>query len=129
MIPEYLSGSVLLIADDNIMNLQLLSNYLTRMNFKILVAEDGQEAYKRAESGKPDLILLDIILPKKNGFQVCRQIKTSPDTHDIRIVMVSSKSEEADRFWGMKQGADAYIAKPIVEQDLLNTVAKLLKKS
>jgi twitching motility two-component system response regulator PilH len=107
----------------------MLKELLENNGYRAVTAEDGEDALKKVAQHHPCLILLDIILPKKNGFQVCRQIKTSPDTHDIKIVMVSSKSEEADRFWGMKQGADAYIAKPIVEQDLLNTVAKLLKKS
>lgn len=124
-----MAKDLILVVEDSPTNLKMLKELLENNGYRAVTAEDGEDALKKVAQHHPCLILLDIILPKKNGFQVCRQIKTSPDTHDIKIVMVSSKSEEADRFWGMKQGADAYIAKPIVEQDLLNTVAKLLKKS
>ncbi len=123
-----MAKDLILVVEDSPTNLRMLKELLENNGYRAVTAEDGEDALKKVAQHHPCLILLDIILPKKNGFQVCRQIKTSPDTHDIKIVMVSSKSEEADRFWGMKQGADAYIAKPIVEQDLLNTVAKLLKK-
>jgi len=72
------------------------------------------------------LIVLDVILPKKNGFQVCRQLKTSPQTEDIRILMLTSKSQDSDRFWGLKQGADEYLTKPFEDEELLANVAKLL---
>lgn len=124
-----MAKELILVVEDSPTNLKLLKELLEKNGYRAITAEDGEDALKKVAQHKPRLILLDIILPKKNGFQVCRQVKTSPDTHGIKIVMVSSKSEEADRFWGMKQGADAYIAKPIDEQDLLNTVAKLLQKS
>ena len=124
-----MAKDLILVVEDSPTNLKLLKELLEKNGYRAITAEDGEDALKKVAQHKPRLILLDIILPKKNGFQVCRQVKTSPDTHNSKIVMVSSKSEEADRFWGMKQGADAYIAKPIDEQDLLNTVAKLLQKS
>jgi twitching motility two-component system response regulator PilH len=70
------------------------------------------------------LILLDVILPNKNGFQVCRQLKTTPETKDIRVIIVSSKDQASDKFWGMKQGADDYITKPYNEDDLLAAIQK-----
>lgn len=75
---------------------------------------------------KPDLVLLDIILPKKNGFQVCRQLKTAPETKDLPVVLVSSKSRDSDRFWGLKQGADEYLTKPFEDEELVAMVKKFI---
>jgi DNA-binding response OmpR family regulator len=123
MIPEYLNGSVLLIADDNIMNLQLLSNYLTRVNFKILVAEDGQEAYERAESGKPDLILLDIMMPPgMNGFETCRKLKENDSTKDIPVIFITALSEIDDKVKGFEVGGVDYITKPFQYEEVLARV-------
>lgn len=74
----------------------------------------------------PKVMVLDVILPKMNGFQVCRQLKTAPDTKDIKILLLTSKTQDADRFWGLKQGADEYMTKPFADADLLSNVAKLL---
>lgn len=82
---------------------------------------------EQAVSEKPSLIMLDVILPKKNGFQVCRQLKTTPDTKDIKIIMLTSKTQDYDRFWGLKQGADEYMTKPFENDELLANISKLLK--
>ena len=85
---------------------------------------DGEAAEAKAKSEKFDLIILDVIMPKKNGFQVCREIKTYEQTKNIPIIMVTSKDQESDKFWGMKQGADEYLTKPFKSEDLLKTVKK-----
>ena len=77
-------------------------------------------------SEDPPLVVLDIILPKKNGFQVCRQLKSSPDTSGIKVILVSSKNQDSDKFWGMKQGADDYIGKPYQDEVLLAAIARQL---
>ena len=74
----------------------------------------------------PDLIILDVIMPKKNGFQVCRDLKKDNHFKDIPIILITSKSQESDKFWGMKQGADAFITKPFEPVDLQKAVKKLL---
>jgi twitching motility two-component system response regulator PilH len=74
-------------------------------------------------------MVLDVILPKKNGFQVCRQLKTSPDTQDIKILMMTSKSQDSDRFWGLKQGADEYMTKPFDDNELMTTIDHLLPQN
>lgn len=71
---------------------------------------------------EPDVVVLDIILPKKTGFQVCREIKMNPATKEIQVILLSSKSQEADRFWGRRQGADAYLTKPFNPDELLEVV-------
>jgi len=116
----------ILVVDDSPTELNLMTTPLKKEGYQIITAVDGEEALEKAKSENPALIVLDVILPKKNGFQVCRQLKTAPDTKDIKILMVTSKSQDTDRFWGLKQGADEYLAKPFAEDELLSNVAKLL---
>ena len=117
----------ILCVDDSPTELRLMQEALIGLGHTIITARDGEEALERVSQQKPDLILLDIILPKKNGFQVCRQLKTSPDMSDIKIILVSSKTQDTDRFWGLRQGADEYITKPFNQADLASTVARHLQ--
>ena len=116
----------ILVVDDSPTELDLITASLKKQGYQIITAVDGEEALAKAESERPNLIVLDVILPKKNGFQVCRQLKTAPETKDIKILLVTSKNQETDRFWGLKQGADEYLTKPFAEEDLMVNVAKLL---
>jgi twitching motility two-component system response regulator PilH len=117
----------ILVVDDSPTALKITSETLTEQGFRVLGASDGEEALEIATSMHPDLIVLDIILPKKNGFQVCRQLKTESATSDIKILMLSSKNQASDRFWGQKQGADAYITKPFDDEELVEAIESLLK--
>jgi twitching motility two-component system response regulator PilH len=118
--------TTILVVDDSPTELQLLTAPLKNKGYIILTATDGDEALQIAAAQHPKLILLDVIMPKKNGFQVCRQLKNTPETQDIKIIIISSKSQESDRFWGMKQGADDYIVKPFDEKALLAAVTKFV---
>ncbi len=122
-----MSGETILVVDDSPTELSLIADALTGKGYRLVTAADGDEALEKAQEIHPSLILLDVILPKKNGFQVCRQLKTAPDTKEIPIVLVTSKSQDSDRFWGIKQGADDYITKPFGAQDLLASIRKHLK--
>jgi len=115
-----------LVVDDNPMDLKLASRPFLSMGYDLITATNGEDALKKAASEHPDLIVLDVIIPKINGFKVCRQIKNSTELRDIKIIMLSGKNQESDKYWGEKQGADCYITKPFTEEDLLNTAAKLL---
>jgi twitching motility two-component system response regulator PilH len=119
-----MADRTILVVDDSPTELALAKSVLQARGFRILTAIDGEDALARVEAEKPDLILLDVIMPKKNGFQVCRQLKTTPATKDIKVVLVTSKKQDADRFWGLKQGADEYLIKPYREEDLLAAVAR-----
>lgn len=116
----------ILVVDDSPTQLLAVIKTLEKLDYTLSTAVDGEEALEKALNEKPDLIILDIILPKKNGFQVCRQLKTTPDTQAIKVLLLSSKSLDADRFWGLKQGADEYMTKPFEGKDLVKTVAALL---
>src|SRR6516162_5518742 len=88
----------ILVVDDSPTDLKLVSGPLRTQGYQVITAIDGEEALEKAAREHPELIVLDIILPKKNGFQVCRQLKTSTDTKDIKILMLSSKTQDSDRF-------------------------------
>ena len=121
-----MTQATILVVDDSPTQMKLATNCLQTQGYRLITAVDGEEALRKANSEKPDLIVLDVILPGQNGFQICRTLKTSADTKDIPVVMVTSKNQESDRFWGMKQGADAYLTKPFMETELLAAVAKHL---
>jgi twitching motility two-component system response regulator PilH len=119
----------IMVVEDSPTYLRQISTLLQDQGYYIITAIDGEEAMEKAVQDDPNVIVLDVILPKKNGFQVCRQLKTSPATQNIKILMLTSKTQDSDRFWGLKQGADEYITKPFDNSDLVATVAKLLPRN
>lgn len=116
----------ILIVEDSPTAMLQITTILQGKGYELLHAVDGEEALQKAVDKLPHLIVLDIILPKKNGFQVCRQLKTATQTQEIKILMLTSKIQESDRFWGLKQGADDYMTKPFEAGDLLKKVDELL---
>jgi len=119
-------AQTILVVDDSPTELKLVSTALTGRGYRVITAVDGEEALTKAMAEHPDLILLDVVLPRKNGFQVCRQLKTAPGTQGIKIVLLTSKSQDSDRFWGLKQGADGYMTKPFAEAELFSVLGGLL---
>jgi len=113
-----------LVVDDSPTDRQLVTTLLLKEGYVVTTAIDGEDALEKVAAERPPLIVLDIILPKMNGYQVLRQLKATPETRDIKVILVSSKSQESDRFWGLKQGADDYIAKPYPDEALLAAVGK-----
>ncbi len=116
----------ILIVEDSPTEMQIVKNALQSRGYNVITAANGEEGIEKAHRERPQLVVLDIILPGKNGYQVCRDLKSSPDTKDVPVIMLTSKSQESDRFWGLKQGADAYLIKPWREDELLATVARHL---
>ncbi len=121
-----MSGKTILIVDDSPTEMMLMQCTLQGRGYTLLTAADGEQALQIVEEHKPDLVLLDVILPKKNGFQVCRQLKTAPETKETKIMMVTSKGPDSDRFWGLKQGADEYLTKPYSPEELLRSVSRFV---
>jgi twitching motility two-component system response regulator PilH len=116
----------ILIADDSLAELQIFQATLQSTGHTLVTVMDGEAAEEKVKSEKIDLIILDVIMPKKNGFQVCRDIKSNDQFKNIPIIMVTSKDQESDKFWGMKQGADEYLTKPFKPEDLLKVVKKYI---
>lgn len=119
-------AKTILVVDDSPSEMQFILRTLSGKGYEFFTAIDGEQALEQASAHSPDLIVLDIVLPKKNGFQVCRQIKKSEPPVKTKIIMVSSKNQESDRFWGMKQGADFYLMKPFGPEELVAAVEKNL---
>lgn len=111
-----------LVVDDSPSSLRTTSEHLRSIGCEVFSASEGEEALTMTHRHLPDVVVLDIILPKKTGFQVCREIKMQPATRHIQVILLSSKSQDADRFWGQRQGADAYLTKPVDPQELIAAV-------
>lgn len=119
----------ILIAEDSATAAAILSRALAPLGHTILVATDGEEAERQILQEHPDLVILDIIMPKVNGFQLCRSIRSNPKIKDLPIIVVSSMDRESDRYWGMKQGADEYMVKPVDPDELMDKVRQYLNPS
>jgi twitching motility two-component system response regulator PilH len=119
--------STVMVVDDSVTLREMIADLLKGRGLNVTVASDGVEALEQIKANRPDLVVLDIVMPRMNGYEVCRRLKSDPKTQSLPVVMCSSKSEEFDRYWGMKQGADAYIAKPFHPQELVGTIKQLLR--
>jgi twitching motility two-component system response regulator PilH len=119
--------STVLIVDDSSALREMIAGLLIKAGMNILEAKDGAEAQQKIDASPPDLVVLDIVMPNMNGYELTRWIKSNPKTKDVPVVICSSKGEEFDRYWGMKQGADAYIAKPFRPNEMVETVKQLLR--
>jgi twitching motility two-component system response regulator PilH len=123
---DSVANETILVVDDSPTDLRLMSMPLRIQGYRVITARDGEEALEKAVQEQPRLIVLDIVLPRKNGFQVCRELKTAPETCAIKVLLLTSKNQASDRYWGLKQGADDYMTKPFDDEELLASVARLL---
>jgi twitching motility two-component system response regulator PilH len=109
----------ILVVDDSKTELHFLSDLLGRRGFSVRTAENGEEAMRRLTEEKPDLILMDVVMPGQNGFQLTRSITRDPRFADVPVIMCTSKNQETDKVWGMRQGARDYIVKPVNGDELI----------
>ena len=115
----------ILIVDDSPTERYFLTDILIKKGFSVSTAESGEEALLKIKADKPQLILMDIVMPGQNGFQVTRAITRDPETKDVPVIICTSKGQETDRIWGLRQGARDYIVKPVDPQELLAKIAAL----
>ncbi len=120
-------GKKILIAEDESNILVSLEFLMERSGYEIRTVADGEEALRVAREFRPDLLLLDIMLPLRNGFEVCQLIREAPDLRSMKIVMLTAKGRDTEVAKGLALGADAYITKPFATQELLDTVKHLLE--
>lgn len=120
--------TTVLLVEDSIPTRKMISTLLIKQGLKVEIAIDGAQALEILPNISPDLVVLDIVMPKMNGYELCRTIKSNPQTKDLPVVICSAKGEDFDRYWGMKQGADAYIAKPFEGKELIATIKQVLKR-
>ena len=115
-----------MIVDDSKTQLASISKILSKHGHEVLVAEDGETAIESAVSEKPDLILMDVVMPGLNGFQATRQIVKNEKTSHIPVIVLTSKDQETDKMWAERQGAKEYIIKPAGEEELISKINALL---
>jgi CheY-like chemotaxis protein len=116
----------ILIVDDSLVDIKILEEILKPTGHQIIIARNGEEGEKTARAVRPDLIFLDVVMPKKNGFQVCRDLRHDPLFKTTPIVMLTSKTQEIDKYWGKQQGATEYLTKPYQAEQIFEILTKYL---
>jgi len=116
----------ILIVDDSPTEAHVLKGILEKNGFEVETAENGTEGIERARELKPDLILMDVVMPGLNGFQATRQLTKGAETSDIPVIIVTTKDQETDRVWGMRQGAKDFLSKPVAEKTLMEKINAVL---
>ena len=114
--------AVILIIDDSPTELHPFQNMLEKNGFGTLVADSGEEGLRRAKVSRPDCILMDVVMPGMNGFQATRKLSQDPETAGIPVIIITTKDQETDKIWGMRQGAVEYLVKPIAEEQLVHMI-------
>jgi len=112
----------ILIVEDSPSELELMSHYLNESGYNVIKASGAKEALEKAVLEQPDIIVTDVVMPGMSGFELCRSLKRNPATQKVPIVICSSKNQEIDRLWAMRQGADAYVTKPYTREQLLRAL-------
>jgi len=114
-----------LVVDDSPTERFVMMELLKKHGYQVLVAENGEDGIAKAKAEHPDLVIMDVIMPGTNGFQATRNLKRDDGARDIPVIICTSKSQETDKIWGLRQGADNYLTKPVNEQALLAAIAAL----
>lgn len=121
--------NTVLLIEDSLTEAEMLSRYLQQAGLLVISAKSSEEAQTHLNGQKPDLIVLDVILPGQSGFELCRELKANQNTKQIPIVMCSTKNTDVDKMWGNMLGADAYLPKPVNQAEFLQTVCRLMGKA
>jgi len=115
----------ILVVDDSLAETRLLQSALTQGGYQSVAISDPTKLEEAIEDERPNVILLDVVMPKRNGFQACRDLKNHQSYAKIPVILVTSKTAPSDRYWGLQQGANGFVAKPFTPDELINAVKKL----
>ena len=118
--------ATILVVEDTASERQLITNYLQESGYVVFNATNGQEALEQIQSRKPDAIITDLVMPGMSGLELCRNLRKNPATQTLPIVACTSKDQELDRLWGMKQGITLYITKPFNRDDIVRAVKSVV---
>jgi twitching motility two-component system response regulator PilH len=119
-------GKKVLIVDDSKTERQIIKEAIKSLNFEIHEAENALDGIQKADEVRPDLILMDVVMPGMNGFQATKQLTMNENLKDIPVIMCTSKNQPTDKIWGTRQGAKAYVVKPVKEEDLVSAIKGVL---
>ena len=120
------TGKTILIVDDSPTETHVIKQIVEKGGYEVLTAEDGESGVAEARRTKPDVILMDVVMPGLNGFQATRQLSKDPETSSIPVIMVTTKDQDTDRAWGLRQGAKEYVVKPVAAAELLHKIQTVL---
>ncbi|MEA5445251.1 response regulator [Gammaproteobacteria bacterium AB-CW1] len=120
--------ATVLIVDDSPTEVHVFKSQLEKAGYEVIAAESGEEGLEKARSEKPDVIIMDVVMPGMSGFQATRQLAKNDNTRDIPVIIITTKDQETDKIWGMRQGAIAYLVKPVKEDQLIGKVKEALEK-
>lgn len=115
----------ILVVDDSPTERMFAVEFLTRAGYSVITADSGEDGIAKAKANKPDLILMDVVMPGLNGYQATRTLTRDEETRNIPVIVCTTKSQETDRIWGLRQGAADYVVKPVNPEDLLKKIAAL----
>ena len=115
----------ILVVDDSATERHIIGEILTKQGFEVDFAESGESGVAKAKQDKPDLVVMDVVMPGLNGFQATRAISRDPETEHIPVLLCTTKDQETDKIWGLRQGAKDYLVKPITAAELLGKIAAL----
>lgn len=118
----------ILLVDDEKDLLETMVMALEAQGFDVISAFDGEEGLAKAVSEKPDIVILDLMMPKMNGYQVCWELKNREETKALKVIMLTAKTQESDKFWGFETGADDYVTKPFEMSELVKKITKFIQK-
>ncbi|MCM0593635.1 MAG: response regulator [Gloeotrichia echinulata IR180] len=119
--------NTVLIVEDGLTDMEILSRYLQQAGYSVISAKTSEEAQDKLDKTQPDVIFLDVILPGKSGFEICRELKNNPKTSKIPVVFCSTKDSDVDKIWGNMLGGEGYLSKPIDREELVSTLKRLMK--
>jgi twitching motility two-component system response regulator PilH len=111
-----------LVVEDVLSQQQLIANYLLEVGYNVINANNGQEALEKINNQKPDVVITDILMPGMSGLELCRSLKKNPTTQKLPVIACTSKNQELDRLWGMKQGIAIYVTKPFTKEEIIRAV-------
>ena len=118
--------ATILIVDDSPTEIHIMTGMLEGAGYQVITAGDGESGVEMAKAEKPDLILMDVVMPGLNGFQATRQLSKDAETSSIPVVMVTTKDQETDKTWGMRQGAKEYVVKPVLADELIAKIKAVM---
>jgi DNA-binding response OmpR family regulator len=116
-----------MVVDDSFSELKVIESMLRHAGFEVLTYSDGEGLEDKVAAERPDVLLLDIVMPKRNGYEILRGVKRDERTKHTPVVLVTQKNQPSDERWGRRQGADDYVGKPFAERDLVNTVRRFVR--
>lgn len=117
----------ILVVEDTASEMKLISNYLKEGGYNIISAPNGKEALLKTLTEKPDVVITDLVMPEMSGLELCRSLRKNPNTQKLPIIACTSKNQELDRMWGIKQGIDVYVTKPFTQDEIIHAVESVLK--